>query len=334
MFAAGGVEYTWGDVVVAARLRGDWTTVARDARRGAMALAELDSRGEEIDPLELEAAGAAFRYERDLLSGDEMEAWLERWDLSALEWSEWLGRVIARERVAGQADQRAAQHEPDHDEVETATAVEAVCSGALERWARELAERAAVSLSRGVRVDATSPPDPPPARGVLALDPAQWVVATAKVAPLDLPLEGTLGDAIDGTAIGRELALHRVDWLAFECGTLRFAEERMAREAVLCLRDDERTLDQVAAAAGVAVQRGELVLEDAPEQMQPALLGAREGELVGPVEDEGEYVVTVVDGKREPGLGDVAVAARARRRALERVLRREVDARVRWHERV
>jgi hypothetical protein len=329
VFTAEGVDYTWGDVAAAAWLRGDWAAAERTAGLGLAALAELHSRREEIDSLELQEAAATFRYERDLLSGDEMVAWLRRWDLSSLEWSEWLGAGQARGRLSERSGELVAEHEPEPDDVQTAAAVEAICSGALERWALELAQRAAVSLAWGLRGGAPTP-DAPPARGVLALSPREWEVAAAKVAPLDVEPDA---ERVDEHAIARELALHRLDWLAFDCRLLRLPEEPMAREAMLCARDDGWAFDRVAAAAHAPLEHLELVLEDAPEQLQSSLVGAREGELAGPFKSGDGYLVLVIDSKRAPDLIDSAIVARARRRALDRIVAGEVDARIRWHER-
>ena len=334
VFTAGGVDYTWGDVAVAARLRGDWAALEADVRQGLAALAELHSRGDAIDGSELQAAGAAFRYRRDLLAGDEIVAWLERWDLTTLEWTDWLGRTLARERLEGDADDLVALHRPDPDETETAAGVEAVCSGALERWADELAKCAAVALATGLRAEPAAQHDPPPARGVLGLAPTDWEAATVKVAALRLDLDRVLGEIVDSSAVDREVTLHRVDWLAFDLRTLRFRRECTAREALLCLRDDGYTVDQVSVAAGVSAEHTQLLLEDVPESLQAALLGARDGELVGPLADGDEHLVIVVDSKRAPMSGDEHTVARARGVALERALRREVEARVQWHEQI
>jgi hypothetical protein len=327
VFTAGDTDYTWGDVVVAARLRGDWALAERDARAGLGALQDLEARGEEVGQDELGEAGVAFRYERDLLSGDEMEAWLARWDLSTVEWSEWIGRVLARGRVP---DSPSA--ELDDDGVETATGVEAICSGSLERWARDLAERTAVSLASGERAAPAPASEPPPARGVLALDPVEWHASAAKVAPLDIPVEELV--EAGGGELARELSLHKLDWLTFDCRSVRLRTPSSAREATMCLRSDGLTLESVANRARVPLGRLELVLEDAAARLQPALAAALPGDVLGPVEDDDGFLVLVVDDKRAPSAADPALAQRARARAVERALRRTVDGCVRWHERV
>jgi hypothetical protein len=103
-FTVGERGFRYADVVDAARAWGDWAHVEERAREG----------GEPID-------ADAFRYDRELLSGDEMRAWLARWHVGVQDWERWLAREVPRDAL-----------------------VEAVCSGELERLTRRLAERAAV----------------------------------------------------------------------------------------------------------------------------------------------------------------------------------------------
>ena len=111
VFSAGAQDYRWADVVAAARAWGRWDDVTRPSR---------PSRGE----AEVEEAGETFRYERNLLAAEEMEAWLAHWGLTVADWRRWL---------RGEADGWP----------------EAVCSGALAGLARDLAARAASAEANG-----------------------------------------------------------------------------------------------------------------------------------------------------------------------------------------
>ena len=96
MFAIGDDVYRWGDVVRLAELRGEWSALAADVARGTAAAAELETRGEPIDDEAIDAAAREFRYERGLLAADELEAWLERHELTAADWHGYLRRSLAR----------------------------------------------------------------------------------------------------------------------------------------------------------------------------------------------------------------------------------------------
>jgi hypothetical protein len=111
VFSAGAQDYTWADVVAAARAWGRWDDATRP------------SRGQRSED-EVEEAGQAFRYERNLLAAEEMEAWLAHWGLTVAEWRRWL---------RGEEDGWPA----------------AVCSGALAQLAHDLAARAASAEAVG-----------------------------------------------------------------------------------------------------------------------------------------------------------------------------------------
>jgi len=111
VFSAGAQDYSWADVVAAARAWGKWDAATEPSPA---------ARGEE----EVEDAGQAFRYERNLLAADEMEAWLGHWGLTVADWRSWL---------KGEA--------PGWPE--------AVCSGGLAGLAHDLAARAAAAEATG-----------------------------------------------------------------------------------------------------------------------------------------------------------------------------------------
>jgi hypothetical protein len=115
VFSVGRRQFRWADI--APRL--DWEALRRAA----------SSSRREIADAELAEAEARFRYERSLVAAEEMEAWLERWELTVGEWRQYLrGNLPGDERGAW---------------------VEAVCSGTLERAAEELAARAAAAEATG-----------------------------------------------------------------------------------------------------------------------------------------------------------------------------------------
>jgi len=82
VFAAGDRDYHWADVVLGAKLWGDWEDLAEEVRQGLACVKRLEDGDEELNPDLVSAAADEFRYERDLVSAQEMEAWLHRWGLT------------------------------------------------------------------------------------------------------------------------------------------------------------------------------------------------------------------------------------------------------------
>ena len=93
------------------------------------------------------AAATVFRYERNLLAAEELEAWLDARGLTVSDWNGYLRRLVLRERWADELEQIEAEFAVGDDEVEAALRAEAVCTGFLRRAAERLAEDAALAAA-------------------------------------------------------------------------------------------------------------------------------------------------------------------------------------------
>lgn len=275
VFTVGRRQFLWREVAE----RVDW-----DVLRRAASILPAD-----VSDFDVDQAAAQFRYDRNLVAGEEMEAWLARWELTVREWRDYLSR-----RLGGSGGQT--------DIDERLVWVEAVCSGALEREAQELAARAAAS-------EALGEPD------------------------LERALERLVAEAADHSTLESLLEGRRADWIRVDCRTLVFENDAAAREAALCIRDDGMALAEVAEQAAVEIREHSLHLEDAEGDFGQALLSARTGELLGPLPLAGRFVLVLVDEKVEPTLGDPEILRRVQEAARRRAIEREVVNRVTWHER-
>ncbi len=239
LFSAGDAVYTWDDVVTRARVTGVWAALEEDARAGAAALRER-APGEEA----VEAAARAFRYERGLLAGDELDAWLDARGLSREAWEDYLRRSLAREAAPGAA--------PDAAVDGAVVWAEGICSGALDAIAHELASLAAVA------------PDAPPER-------------------LDEEFAAFCRAAATDAAIAKEIESNRLRWIRVRYDAAAFADEDVAAEAALCVRVDGDSLPAVAERIGAEVDERQDWLDEVEPELASRFFAADEGELVGPV---------------------------------------------------
>lgn len=262
VFSVGGRGFRWAEVAE----RVDWGSLARAGSEG-----------------ELDEAETRFRYERNLVAAEEMEAWLDRWDLTVSEWRDYLRGTAA---VDDRGDW-----------------VAAVCSGALERAAQDLAARAAAAAALGD-------------------------------ADLDRAYERFVAEAVTPDVLRSVLETRKAHWIRVDCRTLVLPSEAAAREAALCVRDDGMALAEVASQAGVEMREHSTYLEDAADELGKALLSARTGELLGPVPLADRFALVLVDDKAEPTLDDPEILRRVQEAARRRAIEREVVNRVTWHERV
>jgi hypothetical protein len=274
VFSAGAQDYRWADIVAAARSWGRWDGTERPAR---------SSLGEE----EAEEAGEAFRYERNLLAAEEMEAWLGHWGLTAAQWKSWL---------RGESD----------------VWTEAVCSGALAGLARDLAARAAAAEARGSGA------------GPVATELERMDTAFDELARSSLRDEDR----------SRLLEARSSDWVRVHYRTLAFPELEMAREALLCLKEDGLTLAEVAERSGADAEDREGLVSDIEPDLAKTLLGTPAGEIAGPLPLDGRFLIAHVQGKVLPTPGDPGVRELVDRELSRRAVEREVRNRVRWHDRL
>jgi hypothetical protein len=307
--------------------RGGWAGLEERTRAGIAARHAGAASGVELPADEVTAAARAFRFERGLLAGEQLDGWLELWGVGLADWREYLRRDLMRRRAthAGEA--------PD-GEVEAAIGVEAICSRALEDAAARLASDAALA-----------PPDAAPATGADRVVDAAAAAELLRV-PADRCAERlerverllaaaalARAELVGGDALAEELARRRQEWRQLELDLLVLDDEDAAREALLCLRLDGLEPAAVAGRARRTPRRVSTALAEAPEWLAPHVVGVGEGSAIGPVPHETGFAVAVVASKREPSLGDPAVRERAVAAVVARAARRQVAARIAWRER-
>jgi hypothetical protein len=342
VFTAGATPYSWRDVVLAAHLWGEWADLEAAARQGLACWERVEADGDEPSPDDVAREADAFRYARDLLSAEDMEAWLDRWGLDTEAWTDWVTRSVLRQRWADRLAEITAAHPVDGDEVAAVLHEEAVCSGALGRWAERLATRAAAFEQEREAGGADALDD----------DAARHAVETAAAASAAALPETSLEDrrarladlarverafqrfrrsALTPETVAHEIRAHRLEWVRLDCRYLRLSDEQMAREAALCVREDGADLATVGAEANAPVRQGRLYLDVVEAPLRERLVGARPGELVGPVASEGAFLLFEIQDKVAPSIDDPAVRQRAEAAALGGRIGREVTDRVHWH---
>jgi len=311
-FTLDGETFSWEDVVAAARLYGSWRELEEMTREGLACQKRLATAGEQLTAEQVVDATNHFRYTRALLAGEQLEQWLEHWQLTPAEWRDYIKRMLLRERWAGELGDTAERFPVSDEEVASAVWPEAVCSGFLERLAVRVAADGALASAGGETIEGNREH---------ALARIRSAAARARA------------DAITADAIAREIASHSLEWLRLEGGVLEFAEEDAAREAALCIRADGQPLAEVAAASGIQPGTLRVYVADVEAELSPVLVAAREGELVGPVPRDGGFSLLLVEKKTPPTQADPEVRRRAEERVIDRAVDRALRDHVEWHER-
>ena len=304
-------------MLLAAELRGELGVVERQTRQGLACLHRLAAEAEALPADALRAAATVFRYERNLLAAEELEAWLDARGLTTSDWNGYLRRLLVRERWADELDRIESEFAVGDDDVEGALPAEAICTGFLSRAAERLAEDAALAAALAAADDAVE--DSP--------DRATLIAALARGA------DAVRARTPSRPEVEREVAAHGLDWIRIEAETLELDDAEAAREAALCVRVDGRPLTDVADECGLPANRLVLYLGDADPELRVALVSASPGELIGPVEHGDGHMLLQLRAKAEPSADDPELGRRAAAVLAARAVERELRDRVVWHER-
>jgi hypothetical protein len=312
VFVVSSRTFRWADIVCAARAWGRWAECESAARQARSALAAAEPTGAPLDGAEFSAEEERFRRSRRLLAADDLVLWLARRDVKVAAWRDYIRGVVLRRRP----EPAAADHPDGDGDLGADVWVHAVCSGTLDSVAHQLAGRAAAAGAGGRLPEDAGP------------------LSESDVAELDLIYEDFCERSATVDAIEREVERHRLDWLSFEWRSQAAGDPDVLREAALCIREDGLDFDEAAATAGLVVQRQRTSLDGAEAELRDHLLGARAGELLGPLPVGSEYWLVEVLDKRIPTTEDPAVHARAREVVVSRAVEAAVVDHVRWDERV
>ena len=341
LFTVGKRRYTWDDVMTAAELWGERRAIERRIREGVACLKHLERTGEELSEGEADEAADAWRYDRDLLAADDLQGWLDEHRLEFDEWLEYLQRSAARDRLARDLQSVTKKYKVRGEEVDALFYAEALCSGDLADLAQRLAGRAAV-------FDRLAS-DPKTAR-TTRCSKAALRTATKRVresrrsgaaaeraeflACVDITFRRFVDGAASAPAIDRELEAHRLEWTRLDCQTAPFESDEAAREAALLVREDHLSLADAAKMAKSSVAKVSYVIDDVSPPLHERLVGARPDDLIGPLVGDGHHLLVSVIRRVEPSAKDVQMRRRAAEAIVRRTIQREVEKRVRWHERV
>ncbi len=321
--------FSWRDVVLFTHRLDRWEPLLRDMDAGLTAVRLFGRDEDEALEARAEAAAAEFRYDRDLITAEETEAWLRERGTTAAEWLAGIRRAVFREHYAGRLVGLGRAGTSPRRELVQAIRVELLCTGLGRELAEVCAEYAAAAAAVGCLVPGAAPVGLPD-----SLPPG----LEASHALTRLPLLDQIREGADrfrqavmtDEALGREMQLHKMEWVRLECRTLTFPDLPAAREAVLCIREDGIDIDEVAANAGLEAADARFYVDDMEPSAQASFVSAMMGDLIGPSATETGYTLFHVLSKAIPEDSDPEIRERAAGRLFARALANEAQRRVRW----
>lgn len=315
MFIIENKAFGWTEIAAAAELWGAWQPFVHETRQ---ALACLQHAAQINQPASAEAvkeAATTFRYTHNLISAQDTQTWLNAWGITVEDWMNYLRGQLLRERWVGRLDQILAACPISDETVQAALQRYAVCSDKFDAWAQKLAGHAAVTALSG-SLDAR---DQSPCNGPRNL-----------VARIETEFERVCQQAVTPQRVAAKIADHQLDWIRFDCRYVWFPEERLAREASFCVREDGLTLEEVAHDARGIVQHWDFYLDEVDAAARPHFLATRQGDWLGPVRLLEGFPLFAIERKQMPHSDDPGIRQRAEQAIVTSLIEAECNKRVKW----
>lgn len=315
LFHAGGTAFRVDDAVASALFRGELDAAIDETLALLSAEECAEAEGFTVDDGALQARSERFRYEHDLISAGETEAWLNTRGMTTEDFGRWLYQRLCPSAAA--SDQEMTVPEDFADLLR----IHLWFSGRMDDLAKDLRRRVAADLELS---HAGRPVSGAPAMQRFfdrhELEPgkvSEWLSAFGRdrtwldaAARMEAAFDQVVAGALDMEARQARLRSMQLSLARIEMETLELDSQAAAREAVLCVKDDGASLASVARDAGYHAERAAIWIDDLDPRVAQRLLGAAAGEVVGPIECDRRFVVHQVIRKIEPALSDPVVSER------------------------
>jgi hypothetical protein len=329
VFVTGDDAFTVRDLIDVAQVRSELEAPWQKLLQLVAAEAKADETEIEVDDSAIDTAAEQFRYEHDLITAEETEKWLEERGLTLGDFSNYFVRHSWPE-VIGDAEAEALEYVDAPNDLRALLTIDLLLSGELDRMAQRSSWRVAARRAAGESEFDSSLVDREEARflercGLGAEEVGEWLGKLGRDADwlreqltIEAIYERDCAALLTRETRGREIAALRLPLTLFEVETIEFDSLDAAREALLCVRQDGMTMEEVASEGRYPYRHTEVLLEDVPEDLQQKFLSVMPGEMLEPITHGDGFHLCRILGKAEPNVDDPTVKKRAEDRILDR----------------
>lgn len=315
MFTVNEMTFGWEEIIAAAEAWGDWQRFFDRTRQTLACLKYAAEAGQLPGGKDVRDALTAFRYAHNLISGEETQAWLNRWELTLEDLTNYLRGQLLIERWLNRLEEIVAAHSISDETVAAVIRKHTVCADLFGQWAIELAGRSAIAAQSGL-FDAGVDSERMAPRNLIARIEAEFQQARQQ--------------AVTEENVQARIADHRLDWVRFDCRYLWFAEERVAQEAVWCVTEDGLSLDEVAKESGSEARQWSFYLDEIDANVRPYFLAARQGDWLGPLKYREGFPVFSILEKTMPSNADPKIQQRAEKAIIANLMQKAINEQVTW----
>ena len=320
-------EYSARDAIDAAIFRGELDAPWSKFLRRIAAESRADELDLDFDESAVSAAVEAFRYEHDLITAEETEAWLENRGLTFDDLSDYFTGQYHAGTIADIVPDEAEYNSASSDLRELFVA-ELILSGELDRMTSELMRRLA---ARCAEEDPTPEAITAEERSFFEsnrVKPGQlanWLKKLGRdskwfneMIALEAAYHRRCETLLVPQARQRELARLRLPLTRVETEVIELESRDAAQEALLCVREDGLSMEEVAIEGRYPYQRVDFVLEDIAIDAQQRFLSVSSGDILEPTARGDGFQLCRVISKIEPQTDDPNTKSRIDQRILDR----------------
>ena len=319
---ADGREFSVADVMRAAHFRGELDASWQSLLSKLACLQYAEEKALEPGSDKLQAIADQFRYEHDLITSEETEEWLAERGLDEDIFAAHVLRTYWRTELGERVKTPPKELVLTSDD-SAPLVVQLILSGLLSHLTRDLANRLASlhtvdatgdALKSQVEIERArffaragfGPEGLAAWLHTIGEEEAWWEEMLRLEAACTLHMERV----VTPEQLARALRTRRLGLMRFEAEEIEFETIEAAREAMLCVRDDHMSMEEVAAESGYSYRCHDFLLEEQPAAWQTTLLSTPEGSMATPFQDDGVFRLFFVIRKIEPSLEDPAARAR------------------------
>ena len=326
--ACGKRQYLARDAIDAANFRGELEAKWKEFLETVEAEKRCDELELDLDEAAISSGAEAFRYEYDLVTAEETEAWLANRSLTLDDFSAYFTRHYFANALNGEIGPVEVEYQRASPELRDLFLAELILSGELDRLTTAFMWRLAARCA-----EKNPHPDAIAVAGQKFFDrheiePAQlaeWLEKLGRDSEwfnLMLVIDAAYRTRRDRLLVPQarqhELAALRLSLTRFETEIIELESRDAAKEAFFCVREDGMSMEEVATEGRYPYRHADFVLEDISLEAQQKFLCVSPGQVLKPIERGDGFELCRIEKKIEPRLEDPRVKSRIDQRLLDR----------------
>ena len=321
-------EYTARDAIDAAIFRGELGVKWKEFLDEVEAEKRADKLDLDLDEAAISSAAEAFRYEYDLITTEETQAWLANRGLTFDDFSDYFTRQCYATAIREKIVSDEMEYQCASPDLRRSFLTELILSGDLDRMTSDLMARLAARCAGDEPT-----PDAIAAEErkflhrnrIKSAQRTDWLEKLGRDSKwLDemLVIEAAYRTHCDRLLVPEarqhELMALRLPLTQFEIEVIELESRDAAKEALFCVRQDGMSMEEVATEGRYPYRRSDFLLEDVPVDAQQRFLSVSAGNVLEPIARGDGFELCRVVSKIEPQADDPSVQSRIDGRLLDR----------------